>query len=498
MSQSLYSVEAERAVIAGLIQYPEIYVQIQPYLTANDFSRTHSSLWTVISHEIENKGTPNPIVLANRLNNLGIKLAGIECLDYLESLKFTSIDRDHITDVAKEVKKLSIIRTVYNNAEDLKRKVIEIKDGPAGKILEAVDDALANSRLMFDSDEDEAVNLYDGLCDFVEDKGNAPMEEVGYKMPFKLWNQYYGGLRRGGLYFTASRSGQGKSTFLSYIADQVANVVNPELNIKVLFLDTEMDEDDQKTRLAAVRTGCPFYLIDTGQWRKSEEWFPKMRIALDKIRLENRNFYFKQVSSMGIDSLVNFVRRWYFKNVGRGGNALIIYDYLKVLSNDGEKGQPEWAVALQKMQRLKDLAVEIDAPIFTALQVNRSGTTTNKSSSEVVDDETVLSISGRIDWLVNFAGILRRKTPDEIQDDGQDFGTHKLIPLKTRFQGRSSSGHQDLIKIYDKGKARYKQNYLCFDLENFNVEERGDYRNIAELKGLTKIKKNDNSDSGGL
>jgi len=80
------------------------------------------------------------------------------------------------------------------------------------------------------------------------------------------------------------------------------------------------------------------------------------------------------------------LKRWYFKEVGRGGNALIIYDYLKVLMNDGASGQPEWLVALHKMQKLKDLAVEINSPIFTALQVNRSGTTTNKNSNEVIDE----------------------------------------------------------------------------------------------------------------
>jgi replicative DNA helicase len=493
MLHNLFSIEAEKIILGGLIQYPETYAEIQPFIKAADFSRIHSTIFSVISQEIENKSLPTPLILATRLNSLGVKFPSLNTLEYIETLRYQSIDKNQISATAKEVKKYSIVRLVYENAALLQNKVVELKDRPASELLAEVDKLVENSSNVFDSDEGEAVNLYDKLADFVEEKGNNPTTDVGYKMPFKLWNDYYGGLRKGGIYFTASRSGQGKSTFLSYIADQVANVCNPGQDIKVLFLDTEMDEDDQMTRLAAVRTKCPFYLIDTGQWRQSEEWCLKIRDQLEVIKKENRNLWFKQVSSYGIDSLTNFIKRWYFKNVGRGGNALIIYDYLKVLAGDGDSRQPEWAIALQKMQKLKDLALSLKCPIFTALQVNRSGTTTNKSSSEVVDDETVLSISGRIDWLVNYAGILRRKTHDEISEDGVDFGSHKLITLKSRYQGRISSGHQDLVKVIENGKTRYKPNYLCFDLDNFDVQERGDFRTIAELKGMTKIKK-DNSD----
>ncbi len=498
MSQTLFSIEAEKQVIGGIIQYPELYVELKPYLRSSDFSRINSTVWAVMEQEIENKGSPTPIILAARLSNLNIKFDGIEAFDYLENLRYTSIDKRGIVTVAKEIKKLSIVRTIYMNADQLKRRMLELVDAPASDILTEVDKTLSDSLMMFDSNEEEAVNLYAELKDFIEERGNNPVTDQGYAMPFKLWNDYYGGLRRGGIYFTASRSGQGKSTFLSFIADQVANVCNPGQNIKVLFLDTEMDKFDQMTRLAAVRTNCPFHLIDTGNWRKDEKWFPKMRAELEKIEKENRNLYFKQVASMGTDDLCNFIKRWFYKHVGKGGNALIVYDYMKVLAGDGDGRSPEWAIALHKMQRLKDLAIELNAPLFTALQVNRTGTTTNKQSGEVVDDESVLSISGRIDWLVNYGGILRRKTPDEIAEDGVDFGTHKLITLKSRFQGRVSSGHQDLVKIMDKGKVKYKQNYLCFKIDNFNVEEAGDYRTIAELKGLTKIKKDDSSRKGGI
>ena len=46
----------------------------------------------------------------------------------------------------------------------------------------------------------------------------------------------------------------------------------------------------------------------------------------------------------------------------------------------------------------------------------------------------------------SFVGIFRRKTNDEIAMDGEDYGTHKLLPIKTRYQGKDAAGHIDLVR----------------------------------------------------
>jgi replicative DNA helicase len=493
---TLYNVGYEKNVIAGIIQYPDVFMELS-LIESSDFSRINGPIWAIIKNTIENKGEPTPIVLAERLKAIGIKFEGIEPFDYLDSLRILPVDKRAIVGIAKELKKLSLIRNIHTQAGLLQKQVVEMKGAPAKDIFKALNDTIGNSITMLDSTESEAVDLYAGLEAFIEEKGNNPVEEVGYKMPFKLWNEYYGGLRKGGVYITASRSGQGKSTFLSYIGDEVSNVCNPGMNIKTLFLDTEMSAEDQMIRLAAARIGCPFYLIDTGQWRKSEEWCPKVRAGLQKLRTENRSMWFKQAARMTTDDLINFIKKWFYKNVGKDGHGFVVYDYLKVLTSDGNGKTPEWQLVLDKMQKFKDLADEIKVPIFTALQVNRAGTTTNKAAGEVVDDESVLSISGRIDWLANFVAILRRNTPDETAAGIPD-ATHRLVPLKTRFQGRTSAGHQDLVKIMEGKKTKYKQNYLEFKLDNFKVEEMGDFRGWAEATGMTRVKKDDSSEKGLL
>ena len=85
---------------------------------------------------------------------------------------------------------------------------------------------------------------------------------------------------------------------------------------------------------------------------------------------------------------------------------------------------------------------------------------------------------------------LRRKTLDEIAMDGVRFGTHKLIPLKTRFQGRDAAGHQDLLRRRTRetvnGRTvqseKYVNNFLNFRVENFQVKEEGSLQDIITFE----------------
>ena len=87
-----------------------------------------------------------------------------------------------------------------------------------------------------------------------------------------------------------------------------------------------------------------------------------------------------------------------------------------------------------------------------------------------------------------FVAIFRRKTLDEIALDGNRFGTHKLIPLKTRFQGQDAAGHQDLLRRVTIDPAngqqseRFVNNFLNFRVENFNVKEEGSLQDIIRYE----------------
>jgi hypothetical protein len=115
------------------------------------------------------------------------------------------------------------------------------------------------------------------------------------------------------------------------------------------------------------------------------------------------------------------------------------------------------------------------------MQLNRTGENFNRNSSAVIDDSSAIALSDRLQWFASFVAIFRRKTLDELALDGQQFGTHKLVPTKTRFQGKEAAGHQDLVRRLDPtGKEIWAQNYLNYNVQNFKIEERGSLETIAQ------------------
>ena len=96
-------------------------------------------------------------------------------------------------------------------------------------------------------------------------------------------------------------------------------------------------------------------------------------------------------------------------------------------------------------------------------------------------------MSDRLQWFASFVAIFRRKTNDEIAMDGEDFGTHKLLPIKTRYQGRDAAAIKTLVRRpvieehnqTEVHREEWVQNYLNFDVQNFAVQSRGSLHNIV-------------------
>ena len=254
---------------------------------------------------------------------------------------------------------------------------------------------------------------------------------------------------------------------------------NPKNKTKTLILDTEMQTLDIQLRMVSSMTDVPMWYLETGNWRKNQDMTSKVRAAWNTIK--NYEYYHYHVGNKNIDQICSIIRRWYLSKVGRGNQALIAYDYVKLT---GEKVGQNWAehqAIGSKIDKLKRISEEIQCPIVTAMQLNRTGENFNRSSANVVDDSSVIALSDRLQWFASFVAIFRRKTLDELALDTQQFGTHKLIPTKTRFQGKEAAGHQDLVRRLDaNGKETWAQNYLNYNVHNFKIEERGSLLNVVE------------------
>ena len=117
-------------------------------------------------------------------------------------------------------------------------------------------------------------------------------------------------------------------------------------------------------------------------------------------------------------------------------------------------------------------------PMITSVQSNRSGITTNRQSANIVDDESIVSLSDRITQFCSHMFILRQKTNDEVAEEGNQFGTHKLINVKARHLGKDIAGAVEPVQVDDN----LRKNFANLSFKNFNITECGDLRDIVNFR----------------
>lgn len=476
---SIYNIEYEKQVIAGLLQFPDAYADIGPFISEVDFSRINKPIYNILSNSIKEKGSINSTILIEKLKSLGITIPDLDVGAYIDSLSLVQINQKALLEVAKELKITTVKRDLYEVGQKLSDKMKKTVSSTFEEIVQEADQ-IYNDKINLYNEDQNLVDLCIDIDELLLKNLNNPFKEL--IIPYASFYQQYGGLRPGNVYCFASRSGQGKSSLLVDIAYKTGNVCNE--NTKLIYLDTEMQANEVMPRFLASITGVPIWEIETGNYLKNSVSLRKIEAAKKMMREKNYNFKYKHVGNMGTDAVISLIKRWYMKECGRGERALIIYDYLKILEADRGGNMKEYELMGDKMDALKTCAYDLQAPLLTAVQINRGGVNTNRQVNQLVDDESVISISDRIQWFTSYMGIFRRKVPEEIMADGPEFGTHKLITLKTRFQGQQAAGHQDLVKIVDPQtqRIRYVPNYINFDLSNFNIEERGSLRDLVNRK----------------
>ena len=467
---SLHSLQVERHALGGLIQNQDGIAEIEGFLIDKDFvAQPHSTIFSCILSSYLQKEKIDKVLLAQKIKNLGISFKdNINIFDYIESISFAPITKEAAIRACREVKKYSVLRGIDSTLSKMKEKIEKGANEDLNSLISGVDAIYGERMNSFDSD-DEPKPLFEGFYEEVEERGNNPFEEIGLATPYPEFNRLYGGLRRKNLYIIAARAKAGKSTLLAEMGCEMSSAQN----IPVLILDTEMSRDEVKYRSGAAKSQVALWHLKTGNWRKNQDYVRKVRGDLKGLGAKYPKVFHMSVGNKSIEEIASICRRWYLRVVGRGNDCLIIYDYVKMVGND-ERQRKEYQEMGDKIDFMKKLAEELDCPILTAVQNNRDGVVGGRDASEISDDERSIGISDRITHFASAVWIFRRRTPEEIIMDTTESGTHKLIEVVCREQGRDAAGHQDMIRrTFPDGKTKYVKNFINFNIHNFQVEERG-------------------------
>ena len=474
---ALHSLQVEKHILGGLIQNPEVISDLEQFVKESDFAaEPHNVIFSCIRLSYLNNEKIDKVLLAQKIKNLGISFKdNINIFDYIEAISFTPITAEATIKASKELVKLRVLRDMDTMCDTLKTHVNKSVHQDLSQTISEVDEIYGSTTNLFEI-EDEPDDLFSDIYDLVEERGNNPISEIGYPTPYPEFNRMYGGLRGGNVYSIASRPGQGKTSLLNHLACETGKLNK----FPVLILDTEMTKEEIKFRNAASFSGVPLWYLETGLWRKDPAMVEKVRNKLKDLKNQYRVYHY-YVGNKSIDHVMAIIRRWYYKVVGRDKPCLVVDVYLKLPGEKIDKYWEEHQAFGEKVDKLKRCAVDLNIPIFTAVQLNRSGESGGKQGSTPTDDGSAIAISDRLSWFGTYLAIFRRKTHEEMSLDTPASGTHKLIEIKARYQGKDAAGHHDMVlRHFPDGAKKYVRNYINFTVDNFYVKELGSLRDSIE------------------
>lgn len=480
----IYNLELEKQLLAGLIKDSDNLADISSFIDSDDFysqeSNLHKTIFTIIKQAYQSGDDIDEIIIGQRISSMGLSFQdNLNPSDYIKSLALRKVPSGNVVKTAKELKKVSVRRGIYKAAQDIAKEMKSISPETAYHDIVEKADHLYNSRInLYETGEDLPVNIYDEMEDMIEDRGNNPVTEFGMMGPHEKTNKMYGSLLRpGNITVVVARSGVGKTQFCMHYASWVG----AKYDVPILHFDNgEMSKEELIMRQCSSMSGIPMHLLESGKWRQAgDDVVKKVRDTWAKIK--KLKFYYYNVGGMDVDSMVNTLKRFYLSKVGRGNKMVFSFDYIKTTS-EGSANKNEWQLVGEMVDKFKK-CVQKDIlhdglpiiPMITSVQSNRYGITNNRNAQNVVDDESIVSLSDRIIQFCTHMFILRNKTADEIELEGSQFGTHKLVNIKSRHLGEDIAGALEPVQVGDS----LRKNFINLKFHNFKITECGDLRDIV-------------------
>lgn len=377
--------------------------------------------------------------------------------EHLQAITNFPSKKENLINYCEQLFKLQTLRYIY---QELQTKSHEVIDFTGDESIEQILNILEfNFDKLFESSEKLDV-IGSGLLDFVQELEADPVDQIGISTGYPTLDEAIGGgLRDGAVTVFGARPGVGKSTICNNIAS-----FSSDKDIPCLYLDTEMMLEDQRMRLLALRSGVPIKDIETGQFSKIAKQRQDVYKSLKNI--ENLPYVHKNISNISFQEQIAIIRKFLINNVGLDENghaakkAVILYDYLKLTSDEGINDSIKEFQALGfRITALHNLAVRYKIPIVCTIQLNRDGIT--KESTDTA------SGSDRIIWLCSNFIIFKPKSDEEIAKDGDIHGNRKMVIMKSRHGSGADSRNYISFKM-NGAIGRLEEGKTAAQIENEN------------------------------
>jgi replicative DNA helicase len=359
-----HSIEAEQAVLGGLLLDASAWDNVADAVVSEDFYRPDHRLIFAAIGALAGEGKPCDVVtVSQQLERTG-ELEPAGGLAYLSSIARDTPSAANVRAYAEIVRERALLRQLIQAGNEIAAAVFN-NDGETARAL--VDRAeqrvfeIAEGSFRGREGAVSVRTLLPAVIDQIDEWHNNPDKLRGLPTGFSEFDKLTGGLRAGDLVIVAGRPSMGKSTLAVNMAEYAA--VHPGIRASVAIFTLEMPSEQVVTRMLASIGGVPLASLRSGKI-SDEDW---VRITSATSQLSEAKIFVDETPALNPTELRARARRVKREH----GLSLVVVDYLQLMQVPGT--QENRATEIAEISRgLKALAKELQVPVIALSQLNRA------------------------------------------------------------------------------------------------------------------------------
>ena len=350
------SVEAEQAVLGGLMLLPRAWFDVCDIVSEEDFyRRDHAVIWRAIRALQESDRPFDAVTLGDWFERHGLAEL-VHGGAYLVELASTTPSAANIRAYAEIVADKARMRRMI----DVGSAMVNAGFQPDGRSsVELIGEAQSRVGALLDDqpcDLESVAPVMQRVFDRLQDRYNGAPESTGLALPLDDLTELLNGLKAGGLYLLAARPKMGKTTLAQNCAEHCALVSKKP----VAVFSFEMQPDELGDRMLSsigdvdgdkIRRGN----LDDVDWSNVSNAMRKLRGA---------EIMISRPRTARVEHVVAQARRQH----ARKPLGLVVIDYLQLMQTSGDNR----AQGIGDITRaLKLMAGELSIPVLLLSQLNR-------------------------------------------------------------------------------------------------------------------------------
>ncbi|GBG56790.1 replicative DNA helicase [Sporomusaceae bacterium FL31] len=355
------NLEAEQAVLGGMLIEREAISKVAEFLRSEDFYREAHRLIFGAMQELFNKNEPVDLVTVTEYLRKSDKLENAGGIAYITSLANSVPTAANIIYHGKIVEEKSLLRQLINSATNIAGMGYEASEEVANILDKAEKMILEVSGRKIGGDFTPIKSIIFDAFGKIEQLYASKGGITGLASGFKDLDRLTSGLQASDLILVAARPSMGKTAFTLNIASNVAIREKQA----VAFFSLEMSKEQLVQRMLCAEASIDSQRLRIGEL-EDRDW-SKLISAAD--RLSSAPIFIDDTAGITVMEMRSKARRLKIEH----DLKLIIIDYLQLMQGSGSKGGENRQQEISEISRsLKALAREINVPVIALSQLSRS------------------------------------------------------------------------------------------------------------------------------